>query len=78
MKIQADKKYQGLCLADEAGSDTIGRYDRLSPIVRHALSQAKFNICPICLIDVCCEDNLPQNDAGLIATIRKIECILET
>lgn len=41
--------FQGMCLVDEDGSNTIEYYDELPPDVRTLFQTAKVNLCPCCL-----------------------------
>ena len=50
--MEISDKYQGLCLVDYRGSETIAQYDKMSPEARQLVRNSSFNICPACIMDI--------------------------
>lgn len=51
-KMQANDKFQGLCLQNLTGSLWMkGHHDSLPKLVRERLANSPFNICAACVID---------------------------
>lgn len=48
MAVTINDRFQGMCLMDEVGADTIDYYDGLDPAYRALVQNARFNICPAC------------------------------
>lgn len=49
---RADTEFQGLCLVNAAGSQTIEAYDGLPSEVRAIVRDAPYNLCPACLSEI--------------------------
>jgi len=47
--MEANDKFQGLCLEDRQGKDFIGKYDIMPPRIRELVRNSSFNICAACL-----------------------------
>ena len=56
--MEASDRFQGLCLIEMAGSETIEAFDRLPPYARELVRNSSFNLCAACVA----EQAMPLND----------------